>query len=506
MLVYFVISISHKGYTPGKWLLDLKVLTKENEKLSITKSILRESVLKLLSGIFVFIGFICIASSREKKGWHDYIVGSKVIKSTDHAKRTTIWKAVGIISFVVLFGSYTWEISSLIYTGQKMELPKKLINLPFVERNPAEPKDISNIASDTSFVNWLNKNAQSPENFAIQTALNHQITIFGEMHGTKENLDFFNKIIPDLYHKSGVRCIAMECIPSSMNEKLKELVNGKEFSAELALWVARNATWKIWGFKEYWDVIETVWKLNKSLSENSPKMRIMGIDTDWEGPCLAMALPGGSDDGLKNVPLWEKLKIFTSIGDFVKVIYRDELMARNVEKEIIEKGEKGVVWIGSAHSMLHYGYPVFYNNKIQFIKARFGLILNEKYKGNIGQILLWHTTADFKKNENKSMDNFIESIMNKRDNLPIGFNIENSPFGLLRDSTAMYFNKWRSVSFKDITQGLIFLKPLDKLQKCTWTENYISSEMFLKYKLFYELKLEQKISNNKLCNELWRNK
>jgi uncharacterized RDD family membrane protein YckC len=500
-LVYFAVSISLKGYTLGKWLLELKVVNQKDEKLSVAKSILRESILKILSAIIFFIGFIRVAFSGEKEGWHDSIVGSKVIKTNNNVKRTTIWKAAGIISFIFLFGSYTWEISSLIYTGQKMELQKKTLNLPFVERNLSELQDISKIYSDTSLVNWVNKNAQTPEDFAIQMVSKHKLTIFGEMHGVKDNLDFFNRIIPDLYLKAGVRCIGMECIPSSMNEKLIELVNGKEFNTELAMQIARSQPWKSWGFKEYWDVLETVWNLNKSLPESSRKMRIVGIDTDWEGPRLAMALPGGSDDGLKNVPVWEKLKFFTAIGDFVKVIYREELLARNTEKEIIEKEGKGVVWIGSAHSSLNYGYPIVKNNSILFIKARFGLILSQKYKDKVGQILLWHTTAAFE-SKDKSLDNFLETIMCKRDTLPVGISIENSAFGTLRDSSAHYFNTYRSICFKDITQGLIFLKPLNKLRKCTWTQNYISREMFLKYKLFYELKYKKKISNNDEFNRL----
>jgi uncharacterized RDD family membrane protein YckC len=499
-MAYFAFAISLKGYTIGKWLLDLKVLNKKNEKLSIGKSILRESILKLFSGLILFIGFFRIAFSREKNGWHDNIVSSKVIKINSFSKRAIIWKTIGICSFIILFGGYVWKVSNLIYTGQKMELPKKPLNLPFVERNITEVKDISKITSDTTFINWLNKYAQTPEGYAIQTASSHKLTLFGEEHGIKENLDFFNNIIPDLYYKAGIRCIGMECIPSSMNKKIKELINGKAYDKKLALQIARSQPWKLWGMKGYWDVLETVWRLNKSLPDSCRKMLMVGIDENWEGPNLALALPGDANDGLKNVPLWEKLKLITSIDDLVKLFYRDELLARNVEKEMIEKGEKAVMLIGSAHTTLNYGYPIINNNKILFVNARFGLLLSQKYKNDIGQILLWHSFAD-EADTSKALTNFIESIMVARDNLPVGFSIENSPFGKLRDSNAPYFKTYKTICFEDITQGLIFLKPLDKLQYCRWTKDYISREMFLKYKLFYELKTKQKLSNNDELNE-----
>jgi|WetSurMetagenome_2_1015567.scaffolds.fasta_scaffold03112_3 uncharacterized RDD family membrane protein YckC len=500
-ITYSAVAISLKGQTIGKWLLNLKVVNKKNEeKLSITKSILRESILKLFSGLILFIGFFRIAFSRNKYGWHDSSVASKVIKIDRLSKSTIIWKTIGICSFTILFGGYVWGVSNLIHAGQKMELPKKPLILPFVERNLTEVKDISKITSDTIFIDWLNKNAKTPQEYAIQTASNHNLTLFGEEHGIKENLDFFNEIIPSLYHKAGIRCIGMECIPSIMNKKINELITGNTFDNKLALQIARSQPWKMWGMKGYWDVLETVWRLNKNLPDSCPKMRMVGIDENWDGPNLALVLPRGSDDGLKNVPIWEKLKLFTTIDDLVKLIYRDELLARNVEKEIIEKGDKGVVLIGSAHTTLHYGYPIINNNKILFVKARFGLLLSQKYKSDIGQILLWHSIAD-EADTSKALTSFMESIMVARDNLPVGFCIEDSPFGKLRDSNAPYFKTYKTICFEDITQGLIFLKPLDKLQYCTWSKDYISREMFLKYKLFYQLKSKQKISNSEEMNK-----
>jgi len=62
------------------------------------------------------------------------------------------------------------------------------------------------------------------------------------MHDKKDNLDFLNKIIPALYHKAGVRYIAMECFPPEMNNKVKKLVTAKNYDRELALEIARSKT------------------------------------------------------------------------------------------------------------------------------------------------------------------------------------------------------------------------------------------------------------------------
>jgi len=494
-IIYSTIAIIIKGYTVGKWLLYLRVVNENNyERLSIFKSIFRESILKPLSGLLLFIGFLWIAFSKRKNGLHDKIVRSKITRINYKQHRKNIWMILGICSLTLFFGWHIYKTSNIIYTGKKMELPRSTFDLPFVKRNQGDIIDISTINSDTMLINWLKQNSLSPEEYAISTAASHKLTLFGETHGVKDNLDFLNRIIPDLYFKSGIRCIGMECIPSSMNKEVSKLVNGKTFNRQLELKIARSQPWKIWGMKEYWDVLETVWKLNQELPENLPKMRVVGIDENWDGPKLALILPTSSDDGLKKVPVWEKLKIFTSIDDLVKLAYRDELMARNVEKEIIEKGDKGIIWIGSAHIPLQYGNPIIYDNKVLFVKGRFGLILNQRHKDEIGQILLWHSLSD-KNNEEKSLNNLLESVISSSDTTPVGFKIEGSPFGKLRDNQAKYFNKYKTICLEDIYQGLIFLQPLNNLKPCTWDIEYISQEMFNRYKLFYNLKSRQQLSN-----------
>jgi len=52
------------------------------------------------------------------------------------------------------------------------------------------------------------------------------------------------------------------------------------------------------------------------------------------------------------------------------------------------------VLIGSSHTTLNYGYPVTTITKFFLSKQGFGLLLSQKYKNDIGQILLWHSIDD----------------------------------------------------------------------------------------------------------------
>jgi len=95
----------------------------------------------------------------------------------------------------------------------------------------------------------------------------------------------------------------------------------------------------------------------------------------------------------------------------------------------------------------------------------------------------------------------MESVLNRNNNTPVGFTITNSPFEKLRDSCSDYFYTHPSVCYGDITEGLVFLKPLKQLKSCKWLKEYISDKMFMQYKAYYELVAKRKFKNAKEVNQ-----
>ena len=500
-MIYSIVCIAFTGHTIGKYLLGIIVCNKDGSKLLFIKSVLRESVFKLVSGIVLFLGFLWIGFSTNKMGWHDYFSRSKVVPSASGKGFTSIWRPISFITFLIFIGNYIWNFTSVIIDARKISISPQTVKLPFMSRDPSAVSDISSLEYPP-FRNWIDSNATDPMDYAIRIASTTPITIFGEMHENRDNLLFFNRLVEPLYFKAGVRVIAMEVFPASMNRKVEELVNGEKYDSVLAMEIARSNTWKMWGFKEYWDVFESVWRLNHTLPKEVPRMRIVGIDSDWDMPGLSLL--GATQDSKGKSLFWEKFRVFSVIQDLPKIIYRDEIMARNIEKEVIDKNQKGVVLIGFNHSPLEFAYPVVKNNKIVEVKPRFGVLLNKKYKGRFFQIELYQR-LDFNEGNIKcknSLDDFMDSVMKKRDNKPAGFTIMASPFEKIRDSCSFFFNKYPSICFGDITQGLIFLKSFDEMEKCTWYKGYISDEMFMRYKPLYELMFKGKYKNSKELNDL----
>jgi uncharacterized RDD family membrane protein YckC len=485
-LVYSAILIALKGQTIGKYLMGITVYNNDAGKLPVYKTLLRESIFKLISAIILFFGFFWIGFTKNKKGWHDYMVKSSVLKNKTTLKASGFWKMLALVSFLFFSINYIWSIANALLESRKMNINPASVRLPFMDRDINTVTDIE-FVKDTSFVSWLDKNAQTPENYTLQVAATYQITLLGEMHENGSNLRFFSYIIPKLYQQSGTRIIAMEVIDASQNKKLEQLVNGKSYDESLALKIARHQSWGFWGIKEYWDIMKTVWQLNHDLPAGAEKMRLIGIDCDIN--MVNISLLGNTQDSRGSSPLTEKFRAFSVVQDITGMANRDKLMARNIEKEIINKNKKGVVLIGFNHTLLRFTSAVKKGSRIEAVNPRFGVLLSQKYKNMIFQIECYQKLDVNEENSvcNPSIDGFMDSVMKKRNNQPAGFSIIGSPFEKLRDNCSMFFMQFPSVCYGDITDGVLFLKALNEIDRGNWMPGYISDEMYMKNKPLYDL-------------------
>jgi len=80
MYGYFVILTKLFGQTLGKMVFGLKVIHESETKLTWGTVIFRELIGKFISETIFFLGFITIAFSGKKKGWHDYFADTIVIQ------------------------------------------------------------------------------------------------------------------------------------------------------------------------------------------------------------------------------------------------------------------------------------------------------------------------------------------------------------------------------------------------------------------------------------------
>lgn len=76
---YFVYFIGRWGQTPGKKVLNIKVIRLDDQPIGYLNAFLREIVGKLLSSIVFLLGYFWMIWDKKKQTWHDKIAGTVVI-------------------------------------------------------------------------------------------------------------------------------------------------------------------------------------------------------------------------------------------------------------------------------------------------------------------------------------------------------------------------------------------------------------------------------------------
>ncbi|MBN2286134.1 MAG: hypothetical protein JXI43_06780 [Tissierellales bacterium] len=351
------------------------------------------------------------------------------------------------------------------------------------------------------FQKYLDESSQEPSQYVVEKCKKHQIVILGEIHHQKEYLDFFKRTISDIYHKANVRYVVLEVPLVTHNGKLEKLVTGKNYDRELAWEIIRSEGFSDWGDKDYWEILETVWSLNQTLPQGNEPMRIIGVEINYDFKLFNLWAKNKLDD--------EEL-IALAESQHPLLLKRDELMAAAIDQYVINKKEKGIVLIGAAHSYTHYvqltpnawnrHYAMPCGNKDDDLLKfwpRMGNILYQQHGDSIFQILFHYPSfppnkffiSDDYDGEEPCITQLIENIMAGRVDLPVGFDVINSPFGLLRDSQSYEFHFQPSVKFSDICRGYIYLKPWKDMTFSSWLDGFISEELYnhsRTYRLYYD--------------------
>lgn len=78
-LAYFVVATYCCSATVGKYLMRIKVISADGEKLSFMTVLIRESIGRYLSGIIICVGYIIAGLDNRKQGLHDKIADTYVV-------------------------------------------------------------------------------------------------------------------------------------------------------------------------------------------------------------------------------------------------------------------------------------------------------------------------------------------------------------------------------------------------------------------------------------------
>ncbi len=325
-----------------------------------------------------------------------------------------------------------------------------------------KPVDINQVSEEDHpyLARWLGRHAKPAQEYMVQLFDTYQIVILAEEHNVKEHKDFVINLIPKLYHEAGVRCIGWEFSPSTRNKRLEELINAPSYDKEAVLQFARDCSAE-WNSKEHWQIIEAIWKLNEDLKPGSEKMRLIGLPDEID---------------IRKMYILTKTKPMDSpeVQEMLSEVASkyDPHMAQQVEKEILQRGRKGLLFVGLGHDWTHYQYPPEANSGFSY--KPMGSLLKEKHGDKVFQVRPL-SSAD---------PSFIDEVMKRRNHEWIGFSMGASPFANI---LVPVYNRAPDVPWSRLASGYIYIGPRTSFHRNTAIKGFVNEEMFTKYKHYYEI-------------------
>ncbi len=493
LVLYNTVLIGWKGATLGKSICGLEVCTSQGGTIGYGRAFIRESIAKCVSAILFMLGYLWILLPGPKRGWHDYMARTVVVRTDPRPRHARLGMAAGLGLAVTAVIAVAWQ-PLWIYVESHHLSPSGGARPPYMDRDAKDLIEISELMpeDEARMARWLRVNGQDPVDYVVQVAQAHDVTILGEVHFVRENLEFLNRLLPRLYHEAGVTCVAMECINAGDNDRAERIVTGQELRRDLILELAQRHNWKSWGWREYWDVLESVWQLNRGLPPGAEPMRVVGLMPELDLPSFALS---GISDGYRrsaHVPVWERLRLARAFANLPVALLADHAYARNIEREILDKGERGIVLVGAAHAPLAHRQPSSSGSRES---ARMGFMLHEQYGGRLAHVLLHNTNS-----AGESTAQVIEDVTAAAGRSAVGFALEGSPLGVLRDRDSFPFSRQPGACLVDLADGYVLLEPTSELQHCTWMDGYVSKQMFAEYKPFYEMLVDQKLLDHEEAN------
>ena len=314
-----------------------------------------------------------------------------------------------------------------------------------------------------NYVAHIDPVQSDPFKFVADKFDDHSVVFIGELHKRKQDLEFFSQLIPYLYQTKKINIIGWEFGAAEYQKDADSVVTASEFDRKKAISIMRRSMY-YWPWEEYLNVFKTIWQLNKGISIADEKIKFLQLNTPFV-PKLWNSLN-------KEVLLKERTKNF------------DNVLPGIVEKEVIQKNKKILIYCGLHHSMTRFKTP-----KAFFIKnndLRAGQILYAKYPDKIFQIDLlspfperW-TMYESLRHQDAGMVYPFEAVFNqiydtvKR---PFAINSGDPFFANIKDYNSFYeFDKWGGVKLKDFCDGCIMLQSFDKIEPVHFINDWVTTE------------------------------
>ncbi|NOT30233.1 MAG: hypothetical protein HOP15_07285 [Planctomycetes bacterium] len=307
------------------------------------------------------------------------------------------------------------------------------------QERPSVPAKSSPLAA------FLRDHARPPQDYLVGEFADHDVVFVGERHWVRQDVEFVQSLIPKL-HAAGVHLLAIEFARHDDQAALDALVTAPKYDEVAArdIFFRANTTW---GYVEYIDLCRRAWELNHALPEGAPRFRILGLNYS---------------------PDWSHLRAGMTDADWKLVWNRgssDEYMGSVILSEIVEKGEKALVYCGRNHAFTRYRQPETDETNSRMLRwmKRAGNIVYEKIQARACTILLHAPVTARNRKSVKVAQGGLDAAFAEIGNPAKGFDLVDTPAGALEEQRAYYGVGYEHFRMQDWCDGYVFIAPLDRL-------------------------------------------
>ena len=308
-----------------------------------------------------------------------------------------------------------------------------------------EVRDVTELtdADKARFRTYLEQNGQDPIDYIVGKFAQHDLVFLGETHQVRENCRFVADLIEPL-HEAGVHVLVSEFLRSGHTPQVDALLTAEQFDESAAVDLFRDNPWPTWGFREYVDILQGAWKLNRTLPAGAPRFRVIGMDSDWS-----------------QYALWFETEDRSEVSQ--TMLAREKHMTAVLRDEILESGQKALVHAGYVHTVTCHGIYV-------------ATVLREEYGQRVFQVALHRNHGPGRGSVPITL--FLEESVADAGGEAVGFDIVGSPYASLVDRQTMYWRMKGALGFENFAEGYVFLAPLEELHATSWIEGFITEERF----------------------------
>ncbi len=289
--------------------------------------------------------------------------------------------------------------------------------------------------SDFSMVTYLREHSQTPVEYMMIKATSHRITIIGEAHWLRQDVDLVTHLITPL-QKADID-LAVETLNASEQSRIDELIAAPKWIESKANAIMRAGEWP---YEQYRGLLRAAWFANQG-AERRLKILAIGPPPNWR----EVLLPKGSS--------------------------YEQFMADLVTEHHKQTHRRVVVYCGSHHAFTRY-YQAELDNagKARAYMDRMGNILSRRFGDEVFLISLHKPIwcgSPAQRSYCLPFGGRLDCAAAKLGR-PVGFDVVGTPVAELRFEPADYYTFGHpGLRFGDYTDGYIWSGPIESFRQVT---------------------------------------